>query len=180
MPGYWWFVGGAGAVLLLLTLLLVAGLFRPAREVEIQVRLLNTQLKDVQRQRDEEERKNAELTDMLLQTLGAAEKTGNNAKRLITIARTSAEIMEIRRDFAAALGSAFPTKGALAQMLKFQLDESLAAIAGSDNLVSMIYDLVVWAEARGKLYALLEASLKDNPANPALVRFQQKYDGHLQ
>lgn len=67
-----------------------------------------------------------------------------------------------------ALLSAFPTEDDLRQMVRFGLEEDLESIAGSGPLRTVVFKLVQWAEARGRLATLLTAALKANPENPAL------------
>jgi hypothetical protein len=49
-----------------------------------------------------------------------------------------------------ALINAFPTRGALAQMLRFRLDRSLDEIAGPGNLRDTVFEVVTHAEAHGR------------------------------
>ena len=64
----------------------------------------------------------------------------------------------------AALLSAFPTRGELTQMVRFALSENLDTIA-TGNLSDVAFALIRWAEARGKLPALLDGALSRNPGN---------------
>ena len=65
---------------------------------------------------------------------------------------------------------AFPSESELAQVVRFGLDESLAAIAGSGNLRDMVFGLIEWAISHGELDRLLLAAYRLNPRNPALYR----------
>lgn len=56
----------------------------------------------------------------------------------------------------------------LAQMVKFSLDENLAAIAGGSNLRDKVFNLLEWARMRGRLTELLQGAMDDRPDNPAL------------
>jgi len=73
------------------------------------------------------------------------------------------------RDLQNALLSAFPTHAALASMVRFRLDENLAAIAGGDNLTDVVYNLLRWAEAHDGLDALLDGAAAENPRNRTLA-----------
>ncbi|MEP7121502.1 MAG: SIR2 family protein [Byssovorax sp.] len=74
--------------------------------------------------------------------------------------------------FQEALLAAFPKWSALAQMLRVQLDENLDARVAPGNLGTATFDLLEWAEATGKLDALLTGALLENPGNPKLVAFE--------
>ncbi len=69
-----------------------------------------------------------------------------------------------------ALLSAYPTHGALAQMVRFVLDENLNVIAGSGNLSETTFNLITWAEAHGCLPGLLAGAQAQNPDNAELTQ----------
>src|SRR4051794_15960500 len=73
-----------------------------------------------------------------------------------------------RRQLQEALLEAFPSITDLAQMVAFELNENLAAIASGSNLSSVVFELVVWADARGTVKALIQAALSANPDNEQL------------
>ena len=79
-----------------------------------------------------------------------------------------------RQQFQQALLSAFPSKAKLAQMLSFELDWELDAIAGGQNQSEIIFNLIKHAQAKGSLDQLLAAAQSDNPGNPALRDFAQQ------
>jgi hypothetical protein len=80
-----------------------------------------------------------------------------------------------RKKLVEALVSAFPTYGQLEQMVSFELDESLQAIAGSSELNQVAFNLVKnWATPQGKIQELVEAALASNPDNPKLNSFVQE------
>lgn len=75
---------------------------------------------------------------------------------------------EVRRKLMDALNSAFSTS-TLQQMLKLQLNEDLEKIVSlTNNRQTIIFDLVKWAEQRGRVGDLVEAAYQDNPTNQAL------------
>lgn len=76
-----------------------------------------------------------------------------------------------RRQLKQALLAAFPSVPALEQMVRFQLDESLAEIAGGSNLDEIVFRLMEWAEAQGRLPDLTEGARRHNPRNPQLRAF---------
>lgn len=75
----------------------------------------------------------------------------------------------------AALLDAFPGKAELQQLVKFHLDQNLETIAGGENLSDITFNLLMWAEAEGRLDELVAAALHANPDNPSLKQFAQDY-----
>ncbi len=69
---------------------------------------------------------------------------------------------------AEALLSAFPTREALAQLLRFELDKRLDDIAAGTNLRATVFELLTTAEAEGWVLQLFEAALLQVPGNPEL------------
>src|SRR4051812_17040005 len=67
-----------------------------------------------------------------------------------------------------ALSTAFPTLEGLRRLVRFGLDESLEGVAGTGALDDVIYQLVVWAKAQGRLLDLLHGAWDTNPGNPKL------------
>ena len=76
-----------------------------------------------------------------------------------------------RKEFRAALLSAFRDQKALEHMVYFQLDENLNSLVDSGNLESIVSDLIKWAETRGYVERLIRASTEENPTNPELRMF---------
>lgn len=72
------------------------------------------------------------------------------------------------RELQAALLSAFPTRGAFAQMVYEGLGVSLDAIAGAGGLNAVAFEVIRYAEARGHTRRLFDAACAENPGNPAL------------
>lgn len=71
----------------------------------------------------------------------------------------------------AALLSAFPTEGELAQLVRFGLNENLQSISLGANLREVVFHLIEWAVAHGQLENLSRAALASNPTNPALQAY---------
>ena len=67
-----------------------------------------------------------------------------------------------------ALLSAFPTRGALEQMVRFHLDQRLDAIVGGQNQTEVVYNLISWAEAQDQTAALIAGARAANPGNVRL------------
>jgi hypothetical protein len=83
-------------------------------------------------------------------------------------ARTVTLDRAMRRPLYDALLAAFPAAQDLQQMVRFGLDENLSAIAGGSALSDIVFNLIQWAEARGRVGDLVAAALEANPRNPAL------------
>src|ERR1051326_7115985 len=78
------------------------------------------------------------------------------------------------KELHAALLSAFPTPARLEMMVKLGLDENLDAIAGGRDLTVITYELLGWAESRGRVEELIVAAVEGNPGNPELRSYQEK------
>jgi hypothetical protein len=70
-----------------------------------------------------------------------------------------------------ALLSAYPTANMLAQMVRIYLEENLHIVAGGADLNELVFNLIRWAEAGGRLTALVEGAHAANSGNPALDAF---------
>jgi hypothetical protein len=75
------------------------------------------------------------------------------------------------KDFQKALEHAFPNYDQLEIMLMQELGEALPAIATPDAMPTVVFKLLTWAKARGKLADLLAGALEANPKNPYLWRY---------
>ncbi|BCS35915.1 hypothetical protein TBR22_A51500 [Luteitalea sp. TBR-22] len=73
----------------------------------------------------------------------------------------------------AALRHAFPRATALERLVEFHLDEHLAVIAGEGALDDVIFRLIAWAEAQGRLDALVNGARVEVPGNPHLLAFER-------
>jgi predicted NACHT family NTPase len=73
-----------------------------------------------------------------------------------------------RKELQDALVDAFPDKSSLEQMLLYELDKKLNAIAGGSNLKEIIFKLIETAESQGWIEDLVRAAYRDNPGNPKL------------
>jgi hypothetical protein len=69
-----------------------------------------------------------------------------------------------------ALLSAFPTHQELQQMLFYGMSVNLDTIA-TGNLNDVVFSLIKWANAQGRLEELLEAAVQRNSGNPELLAF---------
>lgn len=78
-----------------------------------------------------------------------------------------------------ALLSAFPKQSSLAQMVRFQLDENLSAIADGAEQSERIFDLIGWAESKGKLIDLINGAVEANPNNAVLSAWYKKHANYL-
>jgi hypothetical protein len=67
-----------------------------------------------------------------------------------------------------ALMAGFPSTGALSRFLSFHMEVPLSTITGQGGLSDQVFDLIVWADARGRLFELVEKAVQDNPDNADL------------
>lgn len=73
------------------------------------------------------------------------------------------------KQLADALMEAFPAQAALSRMVRYGLNENLAAIVGGGSLNEMVFDLItLWAEPQARTDELIVAARESNPRNPAL------------
>ena len=56
-------------------------------------------------------------------------------------------------------------KDSLRELVRVELDETLEAIAGGDNLRAVVFNLVSWAEQHGRIDDLIEGAYRHNPQN---------------
>jgi hypothetical protein len=77
---------------------------------------------------------------------------------------TGRQIQQIRD----ALLSAYTTSDSLSMMVRIELEEELAVIAGGENLRVVIFNLVTWAERNGCIDKLIAGAHNQMPGNPAL------------
>jgi CHAT domain-containing protein len=79
-----------------------------------------------------------------------------------------------RRELQNALIDAFPDIASLQQMLTFELDKNLRAIAGEGSLQEIVFKLIQAADAQGWVEDLVRAAQKENPRNSKLNAIAQK------
>jgi len=64
-----------------------------------------------------------------------------------------------------ALLSAFPTSGALGQLVRVRLDKNLDEIvAGVANLTDAVFATIQWADAQGRTIELIGKAIEENPS----------------
>ena len=78
------------------------------------------------------------------------------------------------KQFQEALLSAYPSRSALARMVKFGLDKNLDTITSSGNLSEAVFELITWAEAQGRLETLLSAARAEAPGNALLQNLERR------
>jgi GUN4-like/Effector-associated domain 1 len=79
-----------------------------------------------------------------------------------------------RKKLQDALIDAFPAKASLEQMLSFELDKNLRAIAGEGSLQEIVFKLIQEAESQGWFVDLVRAARKENPGNSQLQIIAQE------
>ncbi|QSJ20126.1 CHAT domain-containing protein [Nostoc sp. UHCC 0702] len=79
-----------------------------------------------------------------------------------------------RKELQNALIDAFPNTISLEQMLLFELDINLRAIAGEGSLQDIVFKLIQTANSQGWIEDLVRAACKSNPKNPRLRAIVQE------
>ncbi len=74
-----------------------------------------------------------------------------------------------------ALLSAFPAYAPLEEMVRIGLNENLSAVAGEGILRDVVFALIRWAEAQGRITELVVAASEENPGNAALKEVSQQF-----
>jgi hypothetical protein len=75
-----------------------------------------------------------------------------------------------------ALLDAFPTRGDLEQMVFLGMNTNLERIVGGGPLTHQLRELVVWAQAQGRLEELVATAHQTNPSNPTLTQLSVDFD----
>ncbi|MDF5731568.1 MAG: tetratricopeptide repeat protein [Rhizonema sp. PD38] len=78
-----------------------------------------------------------------------------------------------RKEIHEALLDAFPKESSLEQMLSFELNKNLDAIAGGKDLREIVFYLIREAEAQGWIEDLVRAAYRTNPENSKLKAIAQ-------
>jgi hypothetical protein len=81
-----------------------------------------------------------------------------------------------KRDLHRALLAAFPNEAELRRMLGLGMGVNLETIARG-NLADIVFQVVQWAEATGRVDELLSAASDMNPGNPELAAFLRRRRG---
>ena len=66
-------------------------------------------------------------------------------------------------------------RDALRRMLRRQLDEDLDVVAGDDELATVVFNLVTWAERNSRVSELIAGALAENPNNAELKQLAADY-----
>ncbi|MEC4814754.1 MAG: effector-associated domain EAD1-containing protein [Scytonema sp. PMC 1069.18] len=80
-----------------------------------------------------------------------------------------------RRELKEAFIDAFPDKASLEQMLSFELDKNLDAIAGGGSLENIVFSLIKTAAAQGWVLDLIDAAHRSNPRNQRLKAIAEQF-----
>lgn len=72
-----------------------------------------------------------------------------------------------------ALISAYPNPRALDMMVRYVFNKNLSALTRSGSLEHIVFELLQWAEAQGRLEELIQGAHAYNPGNPQLARVAQ-------
>jgi V8-like Glu-specific endopeptidase len=80
------------------------------------------------------------------------------------------------KQFTQALLDAFPEQQRLAEVVKFQFEKNLNAIAMGNDLQAIVFRLIQAAEAEGWVDQLIAGARESNPGNSALFVFAQEFN----
>ena len=72
-----------------------------------------------------------------------------------------------------AIISAYPSKDKLGRMVSDELKQNLEVIAGGGNLEEIVFNLIEWTKAVGRLEELIKAAIKGNPEDEKLRIFYE-------
>lgn len=78
-------------------------------------------------------------------------------------------------EFEQALLSAYPTTSSLTRMLKFELDVNLIQVASGGNFTDIVFNLIIWAQSKGRIEELITKSHNFNPGNARLSAFASQF-----
>lgn len=70
--------------------------------------------------------------------------------------------------------SAFPSRFAVEQFMRYALDQNLNALAGDVGLTEIMFRVIEWAKSEGKVPVLLDKARLQNPNNAALQSLVQE------
>lgn len=70
-----------------------------------------------------------------------------------------------------ALISAFPSRFAVEQFLRYELEQNLNVLAGDVGLPEVVFRVIDWAQNEGKLQRLIDKACAEKPGNTALLAF---------
>lgn len=73
-----------------------------------------------------------------------------------------------------ALVSAYPSRFAVEQFLRYELEQNLNLLAGDVALPEVLFRVIDWAQQEGKLRLLIERACADKPGNTALQAFAKE------
>ncbi|MBD2168431.1 hypothetical protein H6G04_29035 [Calothrix membranacea FACHB-236] len=79
-----------------------------------------------------------------------------------------------QKELQSALIDAFPNTASLEQMLSFELDKNIRAIAGEGSLQDIIFKLIQTANSQGWVENLICAAYNHKPGNENLQSIIQK------
>ncbi|MGH7999568.1 MAG: effector-associated domain EAD1-containing protein [Brasilonema sp.] len=80
------------------------------------------------------------------------------------------------KQFTEALIEAFPSQQRLAEVVRFQFEKNLNAIAMGDDLQAIIFRVIQAAVAEGWVDQLIAGARESNPGNPKLFVFAQEFN----
>ena len=77
---------------------------------------------------------------------------------------------QILEELSKAILNAYPTKVKLKMMVRYKLNQNLASITTGESMEEIVFELIEWAESKGRLNELAKAALEHNPGNQELQK----------
>lgn len=84
------------------------------------------------------------------------------------------------KSLVAALLDAFPKRSDLEQLVRYELDEKLDKLVANNDMQTVHFHLIEWAESQGKLTDLLDSAKRQNPGNERLREWLVENDDSIQ
>ncbi|MEI2580745.1 effector-associated domain EAD1-containing protein [Scytonema sp. PRP1] len=114
--------------------------------------------------------KRMEVTDTVIGNISTVESSPKPAMNI-----TGDEPEELHK----AIINAYPDYAELERVIYFKLNENLNVIAGTGKYGDVVYELIKWADAEGKLETLIVELYNNKPGNPKLKAIKQKLMPYL-
>ncbi|MEH2247837.1 effector-associated domain EAD1-containing protein [Nostoc sp.] len=115
------------------------------------------------------------LTPVLLKKLQIADTVVQNISFVESPPKAGLSITgDEREELHKAIINAYPDHAELQRVIDYKLNENLDVIAGTGRHGDVVYQLIKWANAEGKLETLIVTLCKEKPSNQQLKAIKQK------
>jgi Effector-associated domain 1/CHAT domain len=115
------------------------------------------------------------LTPVLLEKPQIAGSLAQKNSTVETLPKPAVNITgDEREELHKAIINAYPDHAGLERVIDYKLNENLNVITGTGKYGDVVYDLIKWAGAEGKLESLIVALYNEKPGNQKLEAIKQK------